>query len=288
LASEKLLNFNYQSKNLMPLDSYKYLLTNVINNLQEFKFKDQKYSSLICYSDKNKYLAPSIMSVNKKFTYENNVIMSMGLFYVVFLKKKIIVAKPIIDTFVLVDKNYNLISISNLDNNNLQDSNSQNISSKTCILNPIEKNKESNNDLSHNSLLEKTKESNKDQSLISLLEKTKESNNDLSHSSLLEKTKESNKDQSLISLLEKTQSNIDNSDSSFSIEETKNDFKEQNQIVKKMESESKLKKIKKYNKTNNLKNNSNLMNIDDFISGVFSKTLNENSINEILKSLSNK
>jgi hypothetical protein len=52
-----------------------------------------------------------------------------------------------------------------------------------------------------------------------------------------------------------------------------------------MESNSKFKKIKKYNK--NIEKNSNLININDFINEVFTKTLNEESFNNILKTLSN-
>lgn len=112
------------------VSSYKYLLSNVINSIaglnglkdtldldnkpQEYNLEQKSsYSSIKFYSEKNKYLAPSIISVNKKFNIGNEIIFTTGLFYVIFIKNKILVAKPIMDTFVLINKKYKLINVLN-------------------------------------------------------------------------------------------------------------------------------------------------------------------------------
>lgn len=98
-------NYNYINK-----VSYDYLLNNIITLLINDNL-NIKFSSIKFYSEKNKYLAPSIVAINKKFILNNSIIMSFGLFYCVFLKKKIIIAKPLSETFTLIDKKYNLIKI---------------------------------------------------------------------------------------------------------------------------------------------------------------------------------
>lgn len=111
LDSENLDKLEYIDLNIS-IDSYKSLLSNIINTTINNNLNDD-VSSIKFYSDKTKFIAPSIVSINKKFKYKDNIIMSFGLFYVIFLKKKILSVKPILDTFTLIDKSYNLIKINN-------------------------------------------------------------------------------------------------------------------------------------------------------------------------------
>lgn len=95
---------------------YELLLNNVINSIHNtFNTKlnknISKYSSIKFYSEKNKFIASSIILINKKFNINKKIILTSGLFYIVFVKKQIIFIKPISETFIITNQKYKLINV---------------------------------------------------------------------------------------------------------------------------------------------------------------------------------
>ena len=95
---------------------YELLLNNVINSIQKtFNSKLNKnickYSSIKFYSEKNKFMASSIILINKKFNINKKIVLTSGLFYIVFVKKQTIFIKPISETFIITNQKYKLINV---------------------------------------------------------------------------------------------------------------------------------------------------------------------------------
>ena len=93
------------------------LLENIIFSIKNIDLINTKFSSIKFYSEKNKYILPSIINISKKFVINGNVFLGNGLFYVVFIKTKVIIAKPINDTFFILNKKYEPLTTNNFNEN---------------------------------------------------------------------------------------------------------------------------------------------------------------------------
>jgi len=108
LPSEK-INNNYTNNNQI----YNIILQNILISLKNIDFANIKFSSIKFYSEKNKYIMPSIINISKKFIINNDIYLGTGLFYVIFINKKITISKPINDTITILNKKYELVELNN-------------------------------------------------------------------------------------------------------------------------------------------------------------------------------
>jgi hypothetical protein len=90
------------------LQSYKYLLSNILENI---KIMSGKQICSLKFINQTNFIVQSILSVNKKFIYNKNIINCYLLTYVLYNKNIIIDVKPIMDTFSLINDDYKLIKI---------------------------------------------------------------------------------------------------------------------------------------------------------------------------------
>ena len=115
--------------NIISENNYKILLNNILSSIQN---NDQSESSIIkFYSKKNKNICSGLISASKKFiighdpTLTNqteinpdnqlsNKISGFILVYGIYSNSKIISIKPILDTFILIDSNDNVVKIDNV------------------------------------------------------------------------------------------------------------------------------------------------------------------------------
>lgn len=105
LEEECILQLDYKN-NLISIESFKYLLNNVIENIINLK---KKYFGINFIG--TSFIRNMIISINKKFIYNKEDIFCCGLFYIIFYKNKLITSKPILDTFILFNSMDELIKI---------------------------------------------------------------------------------------------------------------------------------------------------------------------------------
>jgi hypothetical protein len=110
--------------NIISGDNYKILLNNILTSV---KNNNQSESSVLkFYSKKNSNIYSGLISASKKFIISNNnfsasntdnesgkKILAFILVYGIYSNSKIISVKPVLDTFVLIDSNENIITIGN-------------------------------------------------------------------------------------------------------------------------------------------------------------------------------
>lgn len=113
--------------NVMSVDNYKILLNNILLSI---KHHNQSESSVLkFYSKKNNNIYSGLISASKKFIISNNKelstytdtpdksdkkILAFILVHGIYSNSKIISVKPVLDTFVLIDSNENIIKIENM------------------------------------------------------------------------------------------------------------------------------------------------------------------------------
>lgn len=143
--------------NIISSDNYKILLTNILTSV---KNNNQSESSVLkFYSKKNSNIYSGLISASKKFIIfdnkfstsdTNNVqgkkILAFILVYGIYSNSKIISVKPVLDTFVLIDSNENIITIGNIEQSINTNSNSNTLQENKSIQYPIsDKDFEKNN-----------------------------------------------------------------------------------------------------------------------------------------------
>ena len=111
LASEKITFNAYGNTNTISDKFYSYIFNNMLDTIKNIDLTNSKFSSIKFYSEKNKHIIPAIVNVNKKFTILDDIFLGSGLFYIMVIKKKIIAVKPLMDTFIILNKKYNIVSI---------------------------------------------------------------------------------------------------------------------------------------------------------------------------------
>ncbi len=103
-----ILVINVESNNIT-LNTYKFLLSNILNNIKENTNK--QVFSLKFVNPKN-MITQSILSVNKIFIINKNIKLNCCLLvYILYFKNNLIDVKPIMDTFTIIDNNYKLYKI---------------------------------------------------------------------------------------------------------------------------------------------------------------------------------
>ena len=266
---------------ILPLKMKNFFLDNITKSIKNTNFSDKRCSSIKFYSEKSKYLAPSIININKKFVFankilnntNNEILMGMGLFYILFLKTTVVDVKYIGDTFILINKKYQPFTF--IDNTNIQ----QNRSEKSETIATEMPISDIYNEKTENMIVENSNNncvSNDDQKIEQKIEqeiehKIEQINNDTeikyeNHSNEL------NMDENIEKEYMDEISNINTI--------THDDIKNH---IKNITDGNKLDMVKKLNKKK--KKESKALKKDDFINDIFSSNLNEQLINEMLKKI---
>ena len=154
LPSEKIkLNYDFIDLNTNNFEQdkfYNFMLENMINSTKNLDLTSINFSSIKFYSEKNKYILPSIINISKKFVIDDEIFLGTGLFYVIFIKNKIIVSKLINDTFVILNKKYEPIIENKTTNIKINQNNI--ISNNNIQLSNTNNYDDFNNDLNNNNL----------------------------------------------------------------------------------------------------------------------------------------
>ena len=97
--------------NTISTDNYKVLLNNMLTSIQNHS--QDENSVLKFYSKKSNNIYSGLLSASKKFILSTQKVIAFILVYVIYSKSKILCVKPVLDTFVLVDSEDNLIKVGN-------------------------------------------------------------------------------------------------------------------------------------------------------------------------------
>lgn len=111
LKKEQMTNVKINN-NIISIDHSQILINKIIESIMT-NDTEENYSALKFYSKKNCNINSGITSISKQFIIDEKKYFSFILAFCVYSNYKILVVKPIIDTFVLLDTNENLINISN-------------------------------------------------------------------------------------------------------------------------------------------------------------------------------
>jgi hypothetical protein len=253
------------------------LLENIILSIKNIDLTNTKFSSIKFYSEKNKFILPSMINISKKFVINGNVFLGTGLFYVVFIKTKVIIAKPINDTFIILNKKYEPITTNNF-NENILNTNLNleiNSSNKDNLDLEINSSNKDNLDLEINS-------SNKD----NLDEKnTENKNTDNIKFIELEQNEEISKQNSVI--INDHNNNINNSYNSYDYSYSSYDDSDDSFDINGIDIFNDFTNINNDNNTKINKNSKDKpINLNEYILNILTSSVDENSINSILQNLS--
>jgi hypothetical protein len=94
---------------ISPLN-YEELLNNILSSISNntFIYPSINFNSLNCN------IQSGLLSVTKKFVLSNDVITAFILVFIIHSKSKILSVKPVLDTFVLLNSNENIIKVKDI------------------------------------------------------------------------------------------------------------------------------------------------------------------------------
>lgn len=92
----------------LSFQTYKILLKNILDNTK--KSNKKTFSSIKFFNPTNMF-TQSIIPINKKFIFNKIEINTFLLSYIIYYQNKVIEVKPIMDTFILINKEQNIFKL---------------------------------------------------------------------------------------------------------------------------------------------------------------------------------